>query len=731
MSVQTSIEDLRKEIIRKRNGKYEYRIINSFAGTTAQSESMSFPFLRRFQPIKEERHRRSNIESGFDYYVDSLMDYPSIIQSKLGGDVMSYNMLISVHVPICPYKCWHCYNNKNLHLSSSAEWYTAEKIIEAFIEQRKFDNTRSIKSNVLRITGGEPFLVPELILECLEELKKQVPSEKIFVWTETDLFPFIRENGESFVEKLTINREQGTIKVLDELAKYKNLAVHPCLHGLNTEDIEEITLQKNLSIDQLVDGLKILITHGIDIYPTFGSNVSAPEDLSELFRKLQKLNPYLPLRFALVQYDLSEYPDIEERLKEEPERKCPLYSKYTNLQIWNDLLKDHYDIGYAVIPRHLVQLKDCGNLALSSKVSMTSMNYKPGKQLLYIFKSSSREDYHRELLDILALPNGYMYKIEYDTNWVQTDLWQHMKMRPDSYEDQDALLFYVDVDSSDKKIIPLRKLTLKKVKVAGKVLALCFELGGFVEPICQKINLRRKLETLFGNRTLATTPLNKYVLLAEEIQELGKLKVNDDFPAWRATISQLHENNCKKFDKSLFYRVRVDGVTTALEEGAEIPTTIYEVGGGKKFSIHVEYYLPNYDNFPRNDPEIRKILYESSSDILKANKTNQFVLSKYGSDTLIFSTDENYRALSSTIHFQSPKIPFEAPMIDIPIRVKGSGTKIAAASVGSLVSSGLGGGILAASIPLFLSQNSGWSLLLIPGLLLLASGAVLGTKYRV
>jgi len=663
------------------------------------------------------------------------MDYPSIIQSKIGGEWTSYNMLIAVHVPICPYNCWHCYNDKKLHSPINASWVTAKDIVAAFCNQREFDEARGIHSNVLRITGGEPFLVPELILECLEELEKQLPNERVFLWTETDLLPFISENGESFVEQLTIEKKEGTYKVLELLSKYSNLAVHPCLHGLNNKNIAEITLLEDLSIEQLLRGLKVLLKYGIDIYPTFGSNVSPPEDIPEVFEKLYRLDRYLPLRFALVQYDL-DYREIGKRLMEEQkDRKCTFYSKYTNLRIWNSLLLKYYNIGYAVIPRHLVRLSNSTNLVTSSREFIPSTDYKPRSELLYVIKSSYREDYHRELLDMLALPNGHMCVLEYDTDWVQNDLWQHMKMRPDDYCGKDALLLYVDLDSIEKKTLPLRRLTLKRVKVQGRVLVLHLELGGFIQPPYRKPDLpkdlRSRLELLFGDHTLPGTPLNKYVLLAEEISELGELQVSSDLSAWRETIDLLHESKCAKFERSLFYRVRAEGATPTIED-TESPITLYEVDGGKKFSIQIDYYLPNYDNFPRTDPEIRKISYESSSDILNALGPKQFILTKYGSDTLFFVTKEVYRTQTCTIHFQSPKTPFEAPMIDMRIRVKGSGGKIAATRAGSVVSSALGGGILAITFPWLLSFHQ--NLWAIPVAVLLALGALafgayLGTRY--
>lgn len=736
MSVIKEVLALRSQICKQRaSGERQYKVVNSFAETTAESEGMIEQFFRRFQPVKEERYRRTNIEAGFDIHTHSLMDYPSIIQYKVGGCWTSYNMLIAVHVPLCPYNCWHCYNDKKLHSPENATWVTAKELVEAFCKQRNFDKQRDVQSNVLRITGGEPFLVPDLILECLQELKRQLPSDKVFLWTETDLLPFIPENGKSFVEQFTIEEQGVTLKVLEELAKYPNLAVHPCLHGLDDENIAEVTLRRDVTLAQLLEGLKILLKYGIDIYPTFGSNVSPPHDIVRLFEELYELDKYLPLRFALVQYAL-DYPEVEERLMEQQKsRECKLYSKYTSLRIWNSLLMKHYNIGYAVIPRHLITLGGGANPIMASSEFMPSEEYEPKDELIYLFKSSYREDYHRELLDMLALPKGHVYRLEYDVEWVQDDLWQHMKMRPENYRDREALLLYLDLEAPGKQVIPLRRLMIRKVDVRGKVLVLHFQLGNFTHPPYRKPDLlkdlRSKLEPLFGKHTMGGTPLNKLVLLGEKIPELQQVEEDNDLSDWKQAIDLLHENNCVKFEKSLFYKVRIDGATPIVED-SENPRTVYEVKGGKKVSIQVDYYLPNYGRFPGSDVEARAIIYESSSELIEALGPKQFILSKYGSDRLIFSTAEVRDTQTCIIHFQSPRTPFEAPMLDVAIRISGSGTKIGTTRAASVVLSGLGGGVLATFVSLLAAGYLNlWSglLILLPGVTLLFVGGFLSTKY--
>src|SRR4030042_6440479 len=137
-----------------------------------------------------------------------------------------------------------------------------------------------------------------------------------------------------------------------QLSKYKNLVVHPCFHGLEKDEIKIITYlkQPSISCDDLIRAIKRLANSKIDIYPTIGSNVVNPINLQELFYKLKETRNDLPLKLALINYDL-DYPPVRERILTRKELK--LYSRFSTIRIWNKLLLDNYGVGYGILPRHL------------------------------------------------------------------------------------------------------------------------------------------------------------------------------------------------------------------------------------------------------------------------------------------------------------------------------------------------------------------------------------------
>lgn len=682
MSFLERLQSYRKLLLQETEPK-QYRIINSFAGTTMEAREMANPMFRPFETVKESVHRNTNVSPGFDMHTDSLMDYPTIIKHKLNAEEWEpYNKLTSVHVPFCPFNCWHCYDDKKLCFSREEEqvkrlpFVTAEYIVNEFLSQHKQDwekrqESKRNESNVLRITGGEPFLVPELIEDCLNQLetKKEGFRRAPFLWTETDLWPFISEGGKYFKEL----RE-----VLSQLAKFRNLAIHPCLHGITDDSVASTTGEKDLKLGQLLEGIQLLLDNKLDIYPTFGSNVNPPEVIQDVFKELYKMNKYLPLRFALVRYDL-RYPEVEERLRQETSRNPKLSSSYTSLRIWNTLLMKHYEVGYGVIPRHLVSLYDSHNIIISALNFIPDEEYKPkyepqSSDLIYLFKTSYRDDYHRELLDILALPKGHIYKLEYDAEWIQDDLWQHMKMRPSQYLDRPAVLIYADDRSRYEKFIPLRKIKIKKVEVQRSVVVFYLELGDFLYPPQVKPDkvktFRQGLEVLFGKSTLPGARLNKLILIGEIVSVVRELQCGSDVSDWRETIDFLHEEQCQAFKDSLFFYIRKEEMEGLNQLPANEIETAYSCNAGQRFSFKVYYYLPNYAALG-TDPERRTIHFETSSEVIKALVPNDLVLSKYGSGHLSFSPQLLLRGPEKcTIFFKAAKEPFKSPAPELTVEVK-------------------------------------------------------------
>jgi uncharacterized Fe-S cluster-containing radical SAM superfamily protein len=356
-------------------GTRRYLLISDFGNASVTSEQgFEISLFRLFTPVKGIKGRKLNSYYGeqFNPYKDSLMDYPTIVRFKLGkvrlANWEKYNRLVSVHASRCPLNCWHCYVDDCLkaecndcaasgycdrtqkdRLGIKQDWFTAKEIVDKFLRQREADKNRNHESNIIRITGGEPFLVPDLIIEVLRELETLGLSSEIFLWTETNLVPFISsENNEGIVKD----------SHLEELSRYANFCIHPCFHGLNKQEFADITGQEIGNYDDLLNAFKRIVNANIDVYPTFGSNMVSAASLGLFYKKITEINESLPLRFALVEYDL-DYIPIRLRRSNVPnfaKEHEKVYDRYSVIEQWDKLLKASTGYSYAEKPRHLISL---------------------------------------------------------------------------------------------------------------------------------------------------------------------------------------------------------------------------------------------------------------------------------------------------------------------------------------------------------------------------------------
>jgi uncharacterized Fe-S cluster-containing radical SAM superfamily protein len=344
-----SLENARKVVTAKK-GKFA---LADFCGEK-MPDIMDNTF-RIFIPHKPERNRLDNGKDGvkLDIYRDTVFDYPSIIQSKLGGSWESYNKILSAQVALCDFYCWHCYVPDGLlRGGNKIDYLSSKQLVDDFLALRTNKEKESYGSNVLRISGGEPFLAVDLILESLEYIHDKGLDEEIFVWSETNLSPFLRKEGQDSLAETWLENQGKSLK---DFAIFKNFALHPCLHGTTALNFAQITLAREEYFDELIDALRLLLNVRIDIYPTIGSNTSPSTGIEHLFLKLKKIHAKLPLRFALVQYNFESYPAISERLSRS-KRKELIYDKDAMITAWNALIKENYGVSYADIPRSKVNL---------------------------------------------------------------------------------------------------------------------------------------------------------------------------------------------------------------------------------------------------------------------------------------------------------------------------------------------------------------------------------------
>ncbi len=676
-------------VIKTANRPNSYRILKDYSGTYIQKqmeseERMIDPIFRVFEAAKPERGRKLNVNPIYEFSIhnDSLFDYASIIGYKLRKPWHLFNRLIAVHIPLCPNDCWHCYVPKELYVTEQASTrhveLTARQIVDAFKKQRKLDKDQGKQSNVLRITGGEPFLVPELILEVLQCIQEDGLSSEVFVWAETNLEPFVGRPGRAFMDNA------DNVRILNALKDFHNFCVHPCFHGLTAEEFDAITGKNfSISLEEQVAALKRLVTAGIDVYPTFGTNVCDPINVKALYDGIKAASPNLPLKVALVKYDC-DYEPVGTRISPETTRKPQLYSRFAALRIWNELLLNDYGIGYGVYPRNLVAYNPPMVTIDSPPATITKE-----EEIVFFLKSSFRDLYHREILELLAYPSDHIFEITYDKEWVQEDLFFHIGKLCELYKGKKCLWFYV---SRNSEILPLRYGHIVEVKNSTGILSFKIKCNDYLSfgsngrESRKRVNdkVRNALRQYFGSGTVP--PRGKYVVLGEDCTgtvgtggQKGEARLSSAFnvgerPALSSDLIGFHKAvdqliECEDMRKSLFYRLTLEGLGTDKEDKKK-GKTVYTITGGKSFKLLVDYYLPNYREFNEKQPEQRTVVFESSNPKIQIVGSPKFVFSKYGTGEVRFRTDSVTRTEEIAVTIHSPFDEFRAANVTLTIRLE-------------------------------------------------------------
>ena len=295
------------------DGQTAYELAE-FKGTSMEDDALWGTPFRRFETVPQGREssRKQNDSLQFDPHTDTLFDYPMVVGALL-DDVPHgldfYNYHLTVQIPYCRMDCWHCYNDKKACRTGRTQEtkvphkpWTAQNILDEFSKAKKAAGTHSKEYNVLRVSGGEPFLVPELLAELLDAISDgSNPNYPQAIWTETNLTPWIKtEDGRSLFDCAKDEYFSRTKRDIEDMLRRNGdrLIVHPCFHGLSAKNITlaaGVDEAYGLTLEGLVAGFRRLHELGLNLYPTFLCEASDPECIPALFESLYRLVPF-PVR---------------------------------------------------------------------------------------------------------------------------------------------------------------------------------------------------------------------------------------------------------------------------------------------------------------------------------------------------------------------------------------------------------------------------------------------------
>ncbi len=218
------------------------------------------------------------------------------------------------------------------------EYFNAEEILFRFLAISKLsENSENPddKLNILRLSGGELFLTPELIYYIVEAIKNIGLENKIYLWLDCNL-----ATGDFFWKYLKKNQ-------IEEIKNFQNLGICVCYKGFDEESFTENTGADHEFFNEQFKMHRRLLEEGFDVYSyiypvsVFPINYfgDIPYKVNQFIKRFQKeVSYYGVLRMAMPL--IKPYKANEKYVT--PEKEKMLSMQQAVQKIWNDILASIY-----------------------------------------------------------------------------------------------------------------------------------------------------------------------------------------------------------------------------------------------------------------------------------------------------------------------------------------------------------------------------------------------------
>ena len=205
-------------------------LLARFTDPTSQmkwdTKKISFDFFRRKTYVQPDEWDRNPLP------YDGKP--ASIAAQKLNLNIRDCTHVLLFQVNGCNLSCWFCYVNDEINraIPGSGRFFTAQEILLHYLAATRKAQFTPDKLNILRISGGEPMLVPEIIVWLIEEVKNLDLQNSIYLWADTNLTPdfyFTKLNDEQrkLIKEFPNIGFMGCYKGIDEFEFWKNTKADP------------------------------------------------------------------------------------------------------------------------------------------------------------------------------------------------------------------------------------------------------------------------------------------------------------------------------------------------------------------------------------------------------------------------------------------------------------------------------------------------------------------------
>jgi uncharacterized Fe-S cluster-containing radical SAM superfamily protein len=198
----------------------------------------------------------------------------------------------------CNLRCWYCFVPDNLKKGNqiSASSFTGQEMIDLFACA---DN----QVRLLDLSGGNPELVPEWLVDTMKALDKRGLKEHVYLWSDDTL------TTDYFFQFLS--KEERKI-----ICEYPHYGKVGCFKGFDESSFHFNTNLGKAFYKQQFELFSRYLEMGLDIYGyvTFTSdNIEGIDGkINDFINRLKKIHPLLPLRIVPLKIVL--FSPVEQRI---------------------------------------------------------------------------------------------------------------------------------------------------------------------------------------------------------------------------------------------------------------------------------------------------------------------------------------------------------------------------------------------------------------------------------
>jgi len=248
---------------------------------------------------------------------------------SLKRNLSEFTKVFTMQVAGCNYSCNYCFVPRELNSGSEkyGKFFSAEEIVDEFLKIKEKSKT---PMNIIRISGGECMIIPEIVIDIYNAMMKKSPDS--YLWIDTNLSTY----------KILNKHKPELKKVLSQ----KNVGVVGCFKGTTKKDFSLITGAKEEFYKEQFETAKLLIDLGADFYAYVPAYVydekSAEEKLESFLRELQKVNKNLPLRLEILKIENFPAAKINFKLAENEGRAIPKTPQKLVFNLWHKKILSKY-----------------------------------------------------------------------------------------------------------------------------------------------------------------------------------------------------------------------------------------------------------------------------------------------------------------------------------------------------------------------------------------------------